>query len=1485
MDTATAAAAAALCLDAADVQRGSTVPPVPDVQIEPDKETSADQADAKTTEPVDSVNKVDLVDSLEKKIRKVPHPTSPDDILVASAVNHTNELPPPNPEGAIASIPLEKSHPTAFSRAPSRVPNMFDTSLDMSKRFGRVSTSEVLDYKEKADTISPENLFPWRSIGEFNHDGKGAPNTYNSANIRDYIIENFYGDLYFNVALVLGTCVFSWGFAYLGFSWWSLMFVFFCTSSVYRAEYRRFNRNIRDDLKRATVHETLSEKTESTLWLNTFMSKFWVIYMPVLSEQVLEIANPILEESAPGYGIEALSLEHFTLGSKAPAVRSVRTHTKGGKNMAEMELSFAFTPNDVSEMTPKEAKDKINPKISLGITLGKGFVSKTMSVIVEDINCSGRIRLMVEFGSTFPNIKTVSVQLLEAPAIDFVLKPVGGDTLGLDVMSFLPGLKTFVKSMINANIGPMFIAPNRFDIDVEELMKAQSNDAIGIVAVTIDAATKLKSSDFITSVVDPYIVINTDRIVPGATGIKRTSIKSNTENPRWNETILILVNTLDQKLTLDCFDFNDTRKDNLIGSVEIELSELLQHSKMENLSSPLKLGNHTKGSLKYSLNWVPVINQQLQATESGKSNPNDSEEDLLDIETRESSDSGIAKLTLQNIKNLDASLSPGVSISPSAELYMDGKLIKKFRTLKKINEPAWNETVEVIVPSKATSKFELKVYDTNSPKKSLLCRAENSLDDLIGLQSSGLDYITAEPQGQVHFYAQWKPIEAKKSFFEAKNQKSAIGALQLHIRDGLIKSELKGVGDIDPYFTISVNNRLYYRSRYISDINTPNFNTKVYIPVTSKSQIITLDLYDYQNVGKDRFIGTAQYSIKELLATVSGNFEKEFASSNINRWSLRDKKNRLTNDYIKTSVSFVPVIPVFTPEECKEITAKEAQLSLKKEQFDKKQAEYKLEMEKSPNDWEFVELKDPFEDEENKIKLKNRLTLDQLLKSDSGVLTLKLKKATLSKQSAFLHVLIDDVSFPFFTSFRAVNGKLSNDLATVFVRDLRNSTLTFRVSKSKYVKDTDCIISETTFKTNKLLDVGYNGPTKLTLNGSVAEVKFLFNPSSIGLPESETMLSTGYLNLTIVSADNLLSADRNGKSDPYTDIFVDGRKIFTTAIVKKSLSPVWNESVKVPIVSRFETDVIADVYDWDRTGDNDPLGSATLDVKSMEANTVYDWNLELSTQGTIRIRSEFFAEYIKPPVEIKEAKLSGMPLKVVGSVAGVGMGAAAGGLHVGGKLLRKGMNNDFVAKRIRSEKDESNSPSNSIDYDRSVPNNSYTAVPSNSLVETSAPESSFAASTTANSQLGVPNGHVRNNSVASSFARTLAPNGTHNGSVTIVSTENMTKSIQVRVSLTQNGRLKYILKTKTQKSDSEGIAVINETCLFKASPEANLVFGAVSHHTLSKDRDLGIAQIQLSDPQIQTDGNIAIKLGGGHIIVKINYGKQSEILLPPLPQL
>lgn len=57
------------------------------------------------------------------------------------------------------------------------------------------------------------------------------------------------------------------------------------------------------------------------------MSKFWLIYEPVLSATVVQIVDSILVDQTPAF-LDSIRLTTFTLGTKAPRVVSVKAFPK-----------------------------------------------------------------------------------------------------------------------------------------------------------------------------------------------------------------------------------------------------------------------------------------------------------------------------------------------------------------------------------------------------------------------------------------------------------------------------------------------------------------------------------------------------------------------------------------------------------------------------------------------------------------------------------------------------------------------------------------------------------------------------------------------------------------------------------------------------------------------------------------------------------------------------------------------------------------------------------------------------------------------------------------------------------------------------------------------------------------------------------------------------------------------------------------------------
>jgi Ca2+-dependent lipid-binding protein len=216
------------------------------------------------------------------------------------------------------------------------------------------------------------------------------------------------------------------------FGWgWLFIILAFC-NTYYTTSLSRVRRRARDDIQRELVKTRLASEHESAEWINNFLDRFWLIYEPVLSQTVVSSVDQILSTNTPPF-LDSLRLSTFTLGTKAPRIDKVRTFPKTADDIVMMDWGISFTPNDVSEMTAKQVSSKVNPKIVLSVRVGKGLATAAMPILLEDITFTGLMRIQMKLMTNFPHVQVVDICFLEKPVIDYVLKPVGGDTFGFDI--------------------------------------------------------------------------------------------------------------------------------------------------------------------------------------------------------------------------------------------------------------------------------------------------------------------------------------------------------------------------------------------------------------------------------------------------------------------------------------------------------------------------------------------------------------------------------------------------------------------------------------------------------------------------------------------------------------------------------------------------------------------------------------------------------------------------------------------------------------------------------------------------------------------------------------------------------------------------------------------------------------------------------------------------------------------------------------------
>ena len=85
----------------------------------------------------------------------------------------------------------------------------------------------------------------------------------------------------------------------------------------------------------------------------------------------------------------------------------------------------------------------------------------------------------------------------------------------------------------------------------------------------------------------------------------------------------------------------------------------------------------------------------------------------------------------------------------------------------------------------------------------------------------------------------------------------------------------------------------------------------------------------------------------------------------------------------------------------------------------------------------------------------------------------------------------------------------------------------------------------------------------------------------------------GTASVVVLRASGLPAADTNGLSDPYVVVFSGGGKTKRTKVQKKTLAPVWAETLEVGVADAAEPLTLR-VWDHDKFDTDDLLGAGTI---------------------------------------------------------------------------------------------------------------------------------------------------------------------------------------------------------------------------------------------------------------------------------------------------
>ncbi|KAF9911494.1 hypothetical protein EC991_003296 [Linnemannia zychae] len=1061
----------------------------------------------------------------------------------------------------------------------------------------------------------------------------GPQNEFRDKSIwmEEFASSALFGAFWHNAAAIIIIPIACFAIFKLGGGFVSLILIIAFGATYYKNSVRRFRRNARDDITRELIRNALENDAESTEWINNFMSKFWLIYEPVLSSTIVGVVDGILVDQTPAF-LDSIRLTTFTLGTKAPRVENIKSFPKSDPDVVLMDWRVSFTPTDIEDMTPRQLRTQINPKVVLTIRVGKGFIGAGMPILVEDMSFTGYMRFKLKLTSNFPHIKTVDFCFLEPPTIDYVLKPVGGD-FGMDI-AHIPGLQSFIRDQTHAILGPMMYAPNVYTLDLEQMMTggASLTAAAGVIQFTIYNAKDLKNSEFVGHS-DPYIKIR----LGNRPEIASTSVQKNTLNPVFNETNIILINNLNEMVCMEVFDKDNVRKDSSLGQANFDLKTLEEDPIQDDVWCKILLNGKERGSIRIRAAYFPVAKPQ-PVEEGGEPVPVES-------------NSGILAINLAQAKDIARS----GKLKSHCQVLLNGQVVHTTGNSIGAN-PSWGANLDVFVTDLEAAQITVEIISDEQVIGSYGAAATHILKDT----EDKVDWVSLQGgQGgeKLKLSAVWKPILMGDNLNPTVH-KPAFGVLRVQMLSGRDLKNVEIGSDSDPYVLISGDKGSSRgRTKTIENTLNPQWNEILYVPVNSVKQILEFEAFDFQKRTKDRTLGKTSFKVNEVIEELPDKAGYQ-ARPAVDRWAPLRQKDGSTKGELHYLVSFHPSLKL--AKEATETEKNRAQAPLEAAKEDVVQADAQVEAEKQQKQQQDISV-----DQAQIMLPPGTIHAREALEHDSGILVTTLVGADLSRSGTYCELYIDSDYYQHKTQIQRTRNPKWNEIADIFVKELEYAKLTILI-KEKSSIDKDPVIGSVTSNIRTLLETTpaegaeFDVIDRTDKRGTM-RLKFEYLPVPIELMPKERLDNMGQLTVQLVGAKNLMAADRSGTSDPYFIFSVNGKEVFKSGVVKKNLNPIYDESFVVPITSRADDQFSFEVLDWNQLSTAKSLGTGAVDLRNLQLVLPNEFKLPLqnkSNQGEVHLKLKFMPEFLST-----NKRKSGFGATFLGE--GVGMVGHAGMAGVG----------------------------------------------------------------------------------------------------------------------------------------------------------------------------------------------------------------------------
>ena len=1087
-----------------------------------------------------------------------------------------------------SSTPATSTSDVSGQKTHAKLNVMGPVSPSLDKKL----LNKVKEKLEAKSSVHPAAFRGWKEVSGYQKGDQLTPTDdimdllTRTTFLEERLPEWLYGDWYHIVAALTLGAIICWVFGHYKFFLGPVFFVTFPVAAYYRSCIRKYRHKIRLEAQREYSVAAIEDDFESLDWLNVFLEKLWPNVEPFVSEQVCEQGNAVLANlPLPGF-IKQVWIHTFTIGTKPPRVDKVRTLSRTGNDVTVMDWWVSFVPNVTADLTDKQLRNRTNETFVLKAKL----FGLTIPFRLTDASFRAKIRIRLRMMANFPHIQTVNVSLMEAPKFDAVTVPVGGSSIFSLEMFSLPGLYMFLNEMVKKFAGPMLFSPLSFQVNLEQLLAGNGmRGALGILELNIKNAKGLRGADTFNNTIDPYFTFGFGEQVLG-----KTKVVPDTVDPVYNQRVNVMLKTSTEPLAIMLYDENeaDGRKDKFMGAVLYDLEDIMAKGKIDDVTLPVLRNNRPAGQISFSL--------KLMRSLQGSRLPDGSYLPPPDLNT------GVLNLKLLGARGYsEDEKKPG---SVYTEVYVNREKKLTSGSVKKSKEASWSMPYEDIVTDRANTSVRVLLRDpTKKPdpkdnKSNLVGSATIKLTDIIDASYVGNEWFPMNRGiGEVKLSCEWNSVHMT-GVAGAIGYTEPIGVVRVFISKANDLMNLKNIGKVDPYVRLMVNGVQRGRTLAMDSTLDPVFNESIYIPVSSPNQRIKIEAMSMERTSRDRTLGSFQVRLDKFIDyDEKGEPVETVGDSETD--SLLHKND--IHGSIEYSLAFFSCKSVHTPLEAKERTDRISEIKemIETKEAERKEKEKKVKAKEKKKTAKFsskvkkakerlveaaeqiAELKDELEEIEDE-KQSEELTVDHLKEHDTGVLVFSILEGQFPSDG-YLQVFFDMQGYATLSSSRV--GPRNTRVALTgdaMIKELSKfSTVTFQLAKKKDANIQSDAICKMTIPTLKFVEQSYDKVTVMQIGeGSSCKIKIRtrFIPVVMSsLPEADSIGNSGTLHLKILRAEGLPSADSNGKSDPFTKLYLNDDEFFKTKTKKKTLNPEWNEETEVSIDNRMSSVIRIKVIDWD----------------------------------------------------------------------------------------------------------------------------------------------------------------------------------------------------------------------------------------------------------------------------------------------------------------